>query len=160
MSNLEQFGEVVELKGDQRALVRVRQHLSCGSCGRCGGFFGDPGKRKDHLVEVLNPIGAKKGELVRLEARVSEMLLAAFLLYIVPLLGLLAGLFAGRSFALHWGVFGSPDLWGLLWGLVFMFFFYFLLRSQERHLARSRRFKAVITAVVEPGDIPEEARLD
>lgn len=153
---VEHYGQVMELTEDKRALVKIRQHLSCGNCGRCGGFFGDPEKNNHFLVEVLNPVGAKKGELVRLEARSSEMILAAFLLYILPLAGLLAGILAGRSWAVSgaWG--GSPDLWGLGIGLVLMFGIFIFLRVQERRLKRGRRFKAMITSVVEEGEIPED----
>lgn len=158
---MEQYGQVVDLTGEQKALVKVRQHLSCESCGRCGGsFFGDPSKRLESLVEVLNPIGAGKGELVRLEARPSEMLLAAFLLYIVPLLGLLAGLFVGRNIAISQGFSGSPDLWGAIIGLVLMTTIFLVLRAKDSQFSRGNRFKAIITAVVDESDIPEEARLE
>ncbi len=155
---MEQYGQVVDLMGEQKALVRVRQHLSCAGCGKCGGsFFGDPSKRLENLVEVLNPIGAARGELVRLEARTSEMLLAAFLLYIVPLLGLLAGLFAGRHAAAAQGLPGNPDLWGAIVGFLLMVTIFLVLRAKDTQFARGRRFKAVITAVVDEADIPEES---
>ncbi len=159
---MEQYGQVVDLTSDKKALVKVRQHLSCENCGRCGAatFFGDPSKRKlENLVEVLNPIGAGRGELVRLEARASEMLLAAFLLYIVPLLALLGGLFGGRSIAISQELSGSPDLWGALIGLVVMVAVFLVLRAKDAQFASGTRFKAVITAVVDESEIPEEARL-
>ncbi len=160
---MEQYGQVVDLTGEQKALVKVRQHLSCENCGRCGAgtFFGDPGKRRlENLVEVLNPIGAGKGQLVRLEAKPSELLLAAFLLYIVPLMGLLAGLFAGRHVAIIQGLSGSPDLWGAGIGVVVMVSIFLVLRAKDGQFSRGNRFKAVITAVVDKSEIPEHARLD
>jgi len=154
---MEQYGQVVDQMDQQRALVRVRQHLSCASCGKCGGtFLGDPGKRMDHLVEVLNPIGAGKGALVRLEARASEMILAAFLLYILPLLALLAGLFAGRNIAASQGFSGHPDLWGAILGVVLMVVVFAVLKAKDAQFSRSKRFKAVITAVIEEDDIPKD----
>lgn len=155
---MDHFGQVVELKEENKAVVKVRPTLSCENCGRCGGFFGDPEKKQDHLVEVLNPIGAGKGQLVRLEARPTEVLMAAFMLYLLPLVALLIGLFAGRSIALIQGLSGSADLWGLGTGLVFMVLLFFVLRLHERNLAKGRRFKAVITAVVKEEEIPEHAR--
>ncbi len=157
---MEKYGLVTDLVAGDRAMVKVRRHLSCGSCGRCGGFFGDPEKNLDEEVEVINSIGARAGDLVRMESNYSEMLLAAFLLYITPLLGLLAGLFAGRSWAISRGLAGSPDIWGLVSGLVLMAAVFVFLRRQERRLDRGSRFKAKITAVVTEEDIPEDMRLD
>jgi len=151
---VDHYGQVMELKGDNKAIVKIRANLSCRSCGSCGGFFGDPEKNQDRLAEAFNPIGAVKGQLVRLEARASEMLLAAFMLYLLPLFALLIGLFAGRAAALAGWLMGSADLWGLGTGLVFMVLVFLLLRLQERRLAGSKRFKAVIAAVVNEEDIP------
>lgn len=156
---MDHFGQVVELKKENKAVVKVRPNLSCENCGRCGGFFGDPEKRQEDLVEVLNPIGAGKGQLVRLEARPTEVLLAAFMLYLLPLVALLIGLFAGRSIALSWEVAGNADIWGLSTGVVFMVILFIVLRLHERRLAKGKRFKAVIAAVVNEEEIPEHARI-
>ena len=149
----------MDLKAEHKAIVKIRANLSCGNCGRCGGFFGDPQQNQDRLTEAFNPIGAVQGQLVRLEARASEMLLAAFMLYLLPLIGLLIGLFAGRAAALAGGLTDSADGWGLGTGLVFMVLVFLLLRLQESRLAGSKRFKAVIVAVVNEEDIPDYARL-
>jgi sigma-E factor negative regulatory protein RseC len=146
----------MELIGKDKAMVKVRQHHTCGKCGACGRIFGDPEQRDIFMVEVANPVGAKKGELVRLEAGDREMLLAAFLLYLVPLAGLLAGLFAGRVLAMSAGLSGSPDLWGLGLGLVLMALVFVLLRAQEKNLQKGRRFKVVITSVVSEDEVPPE----
>ncbi len=156
---MEHYGQVMELKGQDKAIVKVRPSLSCSNCGRCGGFFGDPEKDRDRLVEVYNPIGAARGAFVRLEAKNAEMLLAAFLLYLLPLLALLAGLFAGRSLALARGLADSADMWGLGVGLILMLLTFFMLRLQEKRLAKGKRFKAIIAAVVSEEEIPEHARL-
>ncbi len=156
---MDHFGQVIELKEDNKAVVKVRPSLSCENCGRCGGFFGDPEKRQEELVEVLNPIGAEKGQLVRLEARPAEVLLAAFMLYLLPLVALLIGLFAGRSVALALELAGNADVWGLSTGVVFMIVFFIMLRLHERRLSRGKRFKAAIAAVVREEEIPEHARI-
>lgn len=155
---MDRYGQVVELREGQKALVKVRKHLTCGHCNRCGGFFGDPEKSVDDYVEVLNPINAEKDEHVRMETDPKEMLLAAFLLYIVPLIGLLAGLFLGRNFAVSAGLSGNPDLWGFFIGTLAMVSIFYFFRRQEARLAEGRRFKAIITAVIDERDIPEEAK--
>lgn len=153
---MEHYGQVMELVGKDKALVKVRQHHACAGCGACGRVFGDPEQRDIFMVEVHNPVGAQKGQFVRLEVGERDMLLAAFLLYVVPLVGLLFGLFAGRRVAVLFGFGGSPDLWGLGLGLILMVLVFELLRLQERKLAGSKRFKVVITSVVNGNELPPE----
>ncbi|MGI6308841.1 MAG: SoxR reducing system RseC family protein [Dethiobacteria bacterium] len=151
---MEQFGQVMELVENNKALVKVQQHSACAGCGACKGFFGDPEKKGHLLVEVMNPIGAQKGEVVRLEARSQEILFAAFLLYLLPVLALLAGLFAGRGFAISRGLSVSPDLGGLALGLTAMVSVFLILRGQEKNFQAGKRFKAVITSVVSESEWP------
>ena len=153
---MEHYGQVVKLTDKETALVKVRQHHACAGCGACGRVFGDPEQRDIFMVEVNNPIGAQKGQLVRLEIGEREMLFAAFLLYLVPLVGLLTGLFAGRGLAVSYDLHGNPDLWGLGLGMALMSLVFVILRAQERKLAEGKRFKVVITSVVGENELPPE----
>ncbi len=145
---MEQCGQVMKVVEAKKALVRIQQNQSCKECGACTGFFGDPAEAGHLVVEVINPIGAREGEIVRLETRSQEVLYAAFLLYLLPVFALLAGLFAGRSLVLCRGLSLSPDLVGLALGLIGMFLVFLILRKQEKKFEAGKRFKAVITAVI------------
>jgi len=153
---LDHYGQVIELMEDHRALVKIRQTSACETCGRCGGgmHLGDPDKRGEMVIEVNNPINAEVGQLVRLESRASEVLFAGFLLYVVPLLGLIAGLFLGRAVASPFLTPTNADLFGLILGLVFMALIYAFLRSKEYSFSRDERFKSDITAVVSEEEVP------
>lgn len=65
------------------------------------------------LVEVDNPAGARTGDRVEIVFSTSSFLRASFLLYLVPVLGLLVGVFAGESLAPRWGL--APQA-GSMWG--------------------------------------------
>lgn len=153
---VEQLGQVIERVKDNKAIVKLRHHNTCGNCGRCSKLFGDPEKHREDTVEVLNPIGAKEGEVVRLETNNSEMLLAAFLLYILPLLGLLAGLFWGRSLIISAALDWNPELGGIAAGGLLMVSVFLLLRKLDYRFSSGRRFKAVITGVVNESELLEE----
>ena len=145
---MDHFGQVMKLEEDHKALVKIRQYSACSKCGKCGGFIGDMNSRGEMMVEAVNPIDAQAGQFVRLETKSGNVLLAAVLLYFVPLVGLLAGLFIGR----YWAQYALPamnaDLIGLGLGLVFMVLVFYFLRLGEKRFARTKRFDAVIAAIV------------
>ncbi|HHW74847.1 MAG TPA: SoxR reducing system RseC family protein [Firmicutes bacterium] len=141
---MERIGTVKEVKGET-AVVHLRRHLSCENCGRCGGILGAEDSR-DHYVEVLNPIGAEKGESVLIEIGDRQALFIAFLLYLVPLGGLVAGIFLGFKLtaALGWESYRELVAAGvgfLLMGLIFA-----LISLWDRRIKQSGRYRPVIIA--------------
>lgn len=62
---------------------------SCASCGLCAG--------QNAVVEAENTIGAKAGDTVVMDMADKKVLYAAFLVYIVPIIALIAGYFAGAA---------------------------------------------------------------
>ena len=145
---MDHFGQVMEVEEDHKALVKIRRNDACSKCGKCGGFIGDMNSRGEMMVEAVNPINAKAGQFVRLETKSGNVLLAAVLLYFVPLVGLLAGLFIGRYWAINAMPSLNADLVGLALGLIIMILVFYFLRLSETRLARTKRFDAVIAAVV------------
>lgn len=143
---VEQVGVVVEIIGD-KARVQTRRHTICSNCGRCGGLHGLEAPR-DLTVIAQNPIGAREGELVQLETAAGGVLLAAFLVYIVPLLNFFLGFGLGQWLAGTWH-FASTETPGIVLGFILLVATYLLLRIQEHRLARNKNFAAVITKVLE-----------
>jgi sigma-E factor negative regulatory protein RseC len=152
---MDHFGLVMEPSGDDKAIVKIRQNSACGKCGKCS-FIGDPATKGQMLVEAVNPIGAQSGQLVKIESKTADVLMAAVLLYIFPLIGLLAGLFGGRNWALNAMPATNADLFGLAVGLGCMVIVFFILRKGEVYFTRQKRFTTTITAIVSEDDIPEE----
>lgn len=148
---MERIGTVKEVKGET-AVVHLRRHLSCENCGRCGGLLGAE-DRRDHYVEVLNPIGAEKGESVLIEIGDRQALFIAFLLYLVPLIGLVVGIVLGLKGAslLGWESYRELAAAGagfLLMGLIFV-----LISLWDRRVKRSGRYRPVITAMLREEDL-------
>lgn len=135
---MERYGEVIRCSKD-RAVVKLREHISCGGCGRCGGILGgsDIG---DKFVEVLNPIGAKVGQNVVVGSEPRRVILIAFMLYMVPLFALIAGTAGGPFLYRALGYTGSGELFGLALGFVLMAIVYYLLRRWDRSVSQSGRY--------------------
>ena len=73
-------GIVIETK-ENRAIIRFIKESACGgnsaSCGGC--------KSKPIEIEIENSLDAKVGDIVEVLSDSSEILLSAFVLYIMPL---------------------------------------------------------------------------
>ncbi|WP_371371544.1 SoxR reducing system RseC family protein [Sporomusa aerivorans] len=87
----EQEGIVLETAGGM-AKVKASRHSDCENCGSCPG-------NTAIVVDALNPVGAQRGQRVALEVKEVNMLKAAFIVYILPLVMILAGAFAGSFLA-------------------------------------------------------------
>ena len=76
-------GVVVRTNG-AFAVVKVRKSSACGhDCGECR-VCNNP----EFETEVLNEIGAKEGDEVLIGAPANKILFSAFLVYMLPLIGL------------------------------------------------------------------------
>ena len=77
-------GKIVKNCG-KTAIVRIQKSSACGhDCGECR-VCNNP----EIEVEILNPINAKQGDTVIIGTDTGKVLLSAFLLYILPIIGIL-----------------------------------------------------------------------
>lgn len=131
---MRQFGEIIELRGEM-ARVKVVQHSACAGCHhKCGLAH----EMKDIYVEARNTIHATTGDRVTLELHHSQVLMAAVLMYVVPLLFLFAGVLIGSNY------FGS-ETYGLALGIVSLGGSFALIKyGLEPRLKRSQHFDLTI----------------
>ena len=80
---------------NSQATLEIERRTACGLCGQkrgCGNAtWGKLLGHKSHAFEADNPINAKMGDSVVVGIDEHAMLKSVFLLYVVPLLGLLIG---------------------------------------------------------------------
>ncbi len=150
---MERIGTVIEDKGET-AIVRLRRHLSCKNCGRCGGLLGTE-DRRDHYAEVSNPIRAQRGQSVLIEMDDRRALFIAFMLYLVPLAGLVAGMVLGLKLAAVFGWEGYRELVAAGMGLLLMALIFGGISLWDRRVKKSGRYRPVIAALAQ--EEPAEA---
>lgn len=148
---MQQIGVVVATSGE-RAKVKVCRATACSHCGRC-----PEGERhtlsllespKEIVVDAVNEVGAAAGQTVELAAHDGNILLAAFLAYMVPLIAFFAGVFLGNWLVPALGL-GSAQAGSIVLGLLFLGGSYAVLRWQNRFLGQSRRFLPTIVRVLD-----------
>ena len=95
---MEQLVRVRDTFEDGTAMViHVRESACSGDCHKCSGC----GAAKETvLIKAKNPIGAKRGDLVKLESATGPVLKAAAVLYMIPMVLFFAGYFLGDTL---WG---------------------------------------------------------
>lgn len=92
---MEQLVRVKEVFDDgTAAVIHMRESACSGDCHKCSGC----GAAKETIVlKAKNPIGAARGDLVKLESATGPVLKAAVVLYLLPMLLFFAGYFAGDA---------------------------------------------------------------
>ncbi len=139
------MGTIIEEKGEI-AVVRLRRHLSCENCGRCGGVLGGE-DRREHFVEALNPIRARTGQSVLIEMDDRRALFIAFMLYMVPLTGLVGGIVCGLKAADYLGWAAHKELLAAGIGAAVMALIYSGISFWDRRVKKSGRYRPVIAAL-------------
>ena len=82
------------LEDGSAEVLRVRESACSGDCHKCSGC----GAAKETvLLKAKNPIGARRGDLVKLESATGPVLKAAAVMYMIPMLLFFAGYFVGDA---------------------------------------------------------------
>jgi len=109
-------GIVIRAGGDS-VVVKATKTDACEACtarSSCHVLGGG----KEMEISALNPVGAKVDDRVLLSFDTSSLLKASFLLYIVPVIALLAGAVAGNFLSLSMG--WDPSIGACILAFVFV----------------------------------------
>lgn len=88
---------VVEKSSPEKAVVRIEQSSACATCESRGAC--QVQNDKIFLVEVVNDLGAKVGDVVEISMPSGAVLKASLAVYALPVLGLIIGALAGGALA-------------------------------------------------------------
>lgn len=96
----EQIGIVRENHSDGWAIVMTDRKGACGGCHTTGSDACRSCLTASKMESrVANPVNARTGDMVKIRLRTSELLKGAFIFYLMPVLLLLCGAFAGVGLA-------------------------------------------------------------
>ena len=124
------------------AVVRVRKADACHGCPSatlC--HFGKSGERE---VLAKNPIGAKEGQKVEIAVKDGLLLKASFIVYILPLFGLLIGALLGRWFIRSFGFMLSEDTGAVIGGLTCLIAVFILIKIKSRSGYLMKKYQPTI----------------
>lgn len=110
---MEQLVRVKEVYDNGTAqVIHIRESACSGDCHKCSGC----GAAKEAvLLTADNPIGARRGDLVKVESATGPVLKAAVVLYVIPLILFFLGYYLGATL---WDVGALIACLGFVLGVV------------------------------------------
>ena len=141
---MEQQGYIIEVIDKKTAKLKMQRHSACASCGKCA----TTSEKKDIIVEVDNTLGAKVGDNVKVNMETVNVLKAAAIVYIVPLVALLVGTI-GTYFVLDLlKISIYVETISGAFGLVSMLISFLILKKNDNKFRDSREYIPIVTEVV------------
>jgi sigma-E factor negative regulatory protein RseC len=140
---IEEEGIVAAIEGNV-AKVEVLKKSACEQCAASGVCH--PGDME--YLEASNPLGAKKGQKVKVVLAPQLYLKASLILYGVPMAALIGGAIAGKNIAIAYGATGRSDLWAFVAGIVCMTVSFFFIRSYNKKVEKTQKYKPVIVEIL------------
>ncbi len=126
-------GVVINLQGDQ-AIIEMEASKDCEACGACS--YSREGRM---VTPVTNSLRAKVGDSVEIEIEPQVVLVAAAIVYILPIVlffaGYALGLWVGRLLEFN------TDLFGILGGTLFLLTSFWAVRILDKRARLSRRYE-------------------
>ncbi|MBU2701858.1 sigma-E factor negative regulatory protein RseC [Sporomusaceae bacterium BoRhaA] len=138
---LEEHEGIVIAVTDKMARVKASRHSDCENCGAC------PGDNA-MVMDAQNPLGAVVGQKVLVKIAETNMLKAAFIVYMMPLIAIALGVIIGAEVAASFDV--SDVMTGKIAGgiITFLASIYFVLRY-DRHAKGSSSMQPVVIKIFE-----------
>lgn len=141
----QQEGIVIEVVGDVLARVKTSRHNDCENCGACPG-------NSALVLEARNDVGAQPGQRVAIEIREVNMLKAAFIVYILPLILVFAGAVAGGVLGGNLGY--SPLGFQVGGGTIALILSLLYIKFFDSAASSDVKMQPVITRILSENELP------
>jgi sigma-E factor negative regulatory protein RseC len=119
---------------EQIARVAVEKSADCGNCNACS-----MGKVRNMIAEVENPINAQEGDAVLVEVSDRQVIKAGILVFMLPLAGLLLGVFGISRIAQSLGFASSSGVIGGIGGFLLLILAAVGVYVYSGHLSKTGR---------------------
>lgn len=143
-------GIIVETLDHNIAKLRMKQHSACAECGKCH----TESESKDLIVEVDNSVGAKLGDFVEVDLEAANVLQAAAIAYLIPLVSLLVGVIASYQVLSMIGYNGSMEIASAVVGFITMSISYIIIKTNDSKFKQSKKYMPIVTDIVQSNGIP------
>ncbi len=152
MKMLTETGVVVGLDGHD-ALVQTQSRLACSSCAQskgCGtGVIEEYLSSKSFITPLLNPLNAKIGDVVKLELPKASVVKASIVVYLLPLLLLIA--FSGAASAAE-----LPEAYITIIGIVGLACGMLVIKFYNHKIKNNEFYHPVMVSIIKRNDLIQD----
>lgn len=141
---MNQIGYIKEKMSENTAKVSMRKHAACGECGACQ--HGQENMQLD--IIALNKINANIGEKVEVDLETTNVLKAAFIMYVLPLIATLLGavtcqyIFKKILNIVNW------EMYSLIGAVVCLSLALLGIRANEKRFKQSNKYIPTIVKII------------
>ena len=104
-------------------------------------------------VEAINTVGAKVDDRVVINFDSASLLKVSFLLYIFPILCLLAGAVSGQQLAPTFGL--NPTAFSVILGITFFILAFFFIRFKGDRMSKKDAYRPKVTRILKRSPDPQ-----
>jgi len=140
---IEEEGIVAEIEGNI-AKVAILKKSACEQCAAAGVCH--PGDQE--YLEASNPLGAVKGQKVKVVVAPQVYLKASIILYGIPMAALIAGAIIAKNIAAQYVGDKGSDLWAFIAGIVCLVLSFLFIRSYNKKVEKTQKYKPVIIEIL------------
>jgi sigma-E factor negative regulatory protein RseC len=140
---IEEEGIVAEVQGGV-AKVEILKKSACEQCAASGTCH--PGDQE--LMEADNPLGAVKGQKVKVVVAPQLYLKASIILYGIPMAAMVAGAILGKNAAVAYAGEANSDLWAFIAGMTCLVISFYFIRLYNNKVEKTREYKPVIVEIL------------
>ena len=141
---IEEEGIVMETH-DGLAKVAVLAKSACEKCAASGVCHP---RGEDSYMEASNPLGAKKGQKVKVVVAPQLYLKASMIIYGIPMAVFIAAAIIAKNLAIRWGRAADSDLWAFAAGMACLVISFFFIRGYNKKVERTREYQPVIVEIL------------
>ncbi|MCT4507551.1 MAG: SoxR reducing system RseC family protein [Tepidibacter sp.] len=142
---MRQTGVVISTN-ENIAILKMQRHSACASCGGCG-----MGKEesKEMQIEAVNRIGATEGNFVEVDVSTPNVLKAAAIAYVIPLIVLFVGIVISSKVLTAINYSSNIETMSAIIGTLLMGIVFMIIKKNEPKFKKSEEYTPVITSIVD-----------
>ncbi|HSA77279.1 MAG TPA: SoxR reducing system RseC family protein [Nitrospirota bacterium] len=143
MNMIEEEGIVAEVEGSV-AKVAILKKSACEQCAASGVCH--PGDQS--YMEAVNPLGAVRGQKVKVVVAPQLYLKASIILYGIPMAAFIGGAILAKNVAVLYGAEANSDLWAFVAGAICLLISFFFIRMYNKKVEKTQKYKPVIVEIL------------
>ncbi len=130
MEENESIGRVIKIENGQM-LISMKRDSACGSCESCAAGC----ESKEHIIKAKPRANYNVGDLVSIKVDSRKMLRGVMMVYLVPLLAFLLGIFASNYIFSKFS-FKVQDFYSIIIGVVLLLISLVIVKAYDKKYSK------------------------